>query len=107
MGLLRRYDIAKGTPAIAGVVLPLNSVLVLLDLLPGLNLISASLVSLIARQSRGSGAEDEGRCEGNFGLGRHGGVSFAEKILLTEPFGLPTCRFAELAVNIDRTVQSR
>jgi hypothetical protein len=72
MGVLRRYDVPKGTAGIAGVVLAL----VLPDLLPGLDLISASLVSLIVRQGRRSGAEDEGRCEGNLGLGQHGRISF-------------------------------
>jgi hypothetical protein len=77
--------------------LVLNVALVLLNLLPGLDLISASLVSLIARQSRRSGAEDEGRCEGNFGLGQHCRVSLG---LQRTP-----CWYAGI-LPIDRTVQS-
>ena len=51
MGMLRRYDVAKGTAGIAGVVLPLKLALkvalVLPNLLPGLDLISASVVAVV------------------------------------------------------------
>src|SRR5260370_23661603 len=81
MRMLRRYDVTVGTTGIARVVQPLNLVLNVLpvpcDILPGLNRTSASLVSLFVRQSRRGGAEDAGGCEGNFGLGQHGRVSFA------------------------------
>jgi hypothetical protein len=109
MGVLRRY-VAIGTTGIARVGLPLNLVLkgalVLLDLLPGLDLISALLIILIAGQGHRGGAEDEGRCEGNFGLGQHGCVSFAAVNPLTEPFGRMAFSAEGLPVNIDRTVQS-
>ena len=37
----------------------------------------AASMGEIAREGRRSGAEDEGGCEGNLGLGQHGRVSFA------------------------------
>jgi hypothetical protein len=79
MGVLRRYDVAIGTAGIAGVVLPLNLVLnvalVLPNLLPGLDPMSASLVSLIVRQSRMNGADDEGSGKSDLRLGEHCRIS--------------------------------
>lgn len=81
MGVLRRYDVAKGTAGIAGVVLPLNLVLnvalVLPNLLPGLDPISASLVSLIVRQSRRNGADDEGSGKSDLRHGERCRISFS------------------------------